>query len=258
MMCNTAAATTIYSILRLFSAAYGLQEDWFYNQPACTFRAYCYVMVCMIVTSSYALQSISRLFFAVLYKHKYLLSCRIHWFIIIINYLISMLGPIPPIFIGNGYVFEPESRLCLATTKVFYSSMLAVTIAYIIPISIVITVYGIILYHARQSTRRIVASTRNNSVQAIANNSIKPNFKREMQLMKNISILVGIHLCAGIPYLILVLWHVIQKQSPPEPFYLLALIAISICFAIKMIILFFMNKEVKNVAINYLRNLGRF
>jgi glucan phosphoethanolaminetransferase (alkaline phosphatase superfamily) len=85
-----------------------------------------------------------------------------------------------------------------------------------------------------------------------------PNLNREMKLMKNILILVGILVCAGIPYLTLVIWHVTQKRPPAEPTYLLAMIAISVFFAIKMIILFYMNKEVKNVAVEYIKKLTPF
>ena len=230
MMCNTALATMIYSILQLVSASYGLKEDWLQEQPMCVLRAYCYVAVCIAVSGSYALQSISRLFFAVLYKHKSLLSCHIHWFMIIVNYLVASIGPIPPIFIGYGYGLEQESHLCMATTQVFYSSMLAVATAYLVPISIVITVYGIIFYHVRQSTGRVKALRSNNICDGLADSSPRPNLKREMILMRNILILVGIHVCAGIPYLTLVIWHVTQKQAPPEPIYLWAMITISVFF----------------------------
>jgi hypothetical protein len=261
MMCNTAAATIIYSILQIISAGYGLQDDWFSNQPACLFRAYCYNVVCIAVCGSYAVQSISRLFFSVLYKHKYLLSWRIHWYLIIANYLLTMIGPIPLVLMKNGCGLEPESRLCTVTTKVFSASMWAVTIAYLIPLSIVTIVYGIIFNRARQSTRRVGAFAPSMTMASNAvpnNNNNAPNFKREIKLMKNILILVGILVCAGIPYLALVIWNVTQKQPPPpEPIYLLAMITISIFFAIKMITLLFMNKEVKNIAVEYLRKLTR-
>jgi hypothetical protein len=78
-----------------------------------------------------------------------------------------------------------------------------------------------------------------------------------MKLMKNILILVNIFACGGTLYLILVLWHVTQKQPPPEPLYLLSTISISIFSAVKMIAVFFMNREVKNTAVQYLRKLRR-
>jgi hypothetical protein len=257
MMCNTAAATIIYSILQLISAGYGLRDDWSTNQPACLFRSYCYNGVCIAVISSYTVQSISRLFFSVLYKYKYLLSWRVHCYLIIANYLLTIVGPIPLVFMKNGCGLELESRLCTVTTKVFSASMWAVTITYLFPLSIVTVVYGIIFYCARQSTRRIGICASNKTSHAVTNNYV-PNWNREMKLMKNILILIGILICAGIPYLTLVIWHVTQKQPPLEPTYLLAMIAISVFFAIKMIVLFYMNKEVKNVAIEYIKKWTLF
>lgn len=259
MMCNTALATMIYSFFQIFFAGYGIREDWFSSQSACVFRAYCYTAVYVAVPASYAVQSISRLFFAVLYKYKYkyLLSWRMHSYLILINYLLSILGPIPIIFVKNGYVLEAESRLCLTTTKVFAASILSISIAYLFPLSIVTIVYSIIFYRARQSTCRVGAALASRTANG-GRNSYVPNLKREMTLMKNIVILVGILVIAGMPYLTLVLWHAIQTYLPPEPFYLLALIIITSSFAIKMIVLFCMNKEIRNITIAYLRQVIPF
>jgi hypothetical protein len=74
-----------------------------------------------------------------------------------------------------------------------------------------------------------------------------------MELIKNMLILVGILLCAGIPYLFMVLWHAITKQPPPEAFYSLTMVNISIFYAIKIVVLFRMSKAVKTIAIEYLQ-----
>jgi len=258
MMCNTAAATTIYASNQILIATYGIREDWFQNQPACGFRSYLHSGFCVTVCVSYAAQSISRLFFSIFHKHKYLRTWRIHWFLIIINYLIGILGPIPTIFIKNANVLELESRICVCTTKVFPSSMYIITIAFIVPFSIIIIIYSIIFYHARQSTRRVEASASDGRKNTIIHNSFKPNLKREMKLMKNIWIVVNIFACGGSLYLILVVWHATRKQPPPEPLYLLAIVSMTVFAAAKMIALFLLNKEVKNVAVGYLRKLGRF
>jgi hypothetical protein len=83
-----------------------------------------------------------------------------------------------------------------------------------------------------------------------------PNLKREMKLMKNILILISILTCAGTPYLILILWHVIQKQQPPpESFYLLIINSISFFTTLMMITLFWKNRDVKKCTLEYLRKL---
>ena len=263
MMCNTAFASIIYSILQIISAYFGLREDSSINQPACIFRTLCYNAVCICVTTSYAMQSISRLFFAVLYKYKFLLTYRIHLYLIILNYILTIFGPIPLYLIKDGVGFEIESRLCTITTKVFSSSMWAVSIAYLIPVSTVTIVYGIIFYYTKQSSRRVIRHTIMGPLVVISEIQRRscnvPNSKRELKLMKNIVILIGIMTCAGIPYLILIIWNLLDVEiSPPESFYLISMIIISIVCSIKMVILFFMNKDTKNVTIQYFKNFPIF
>jgi len=78
--------------------------------------------------------------------------------------------------------------------------------------------------------------------------------KREVTLMRNILILINILVVAGTPYLVLVIWQVIVRTpSPPEPSYMLALLFITVSFMIKMSVLFYMTKDVKNTAIAFLR-----
>ena len=109
---------------------------------------------------------------------------------IIVNYIMAILGPIAPIFVGNSYKLEAESRLCMATTKVFYSSILAAIVAYLIPLTIVTIMYAIIFCHVRQSARRLVVPTRNRITSTVTNKrtTVIPKLKREMKLMKNKSI----------------------------------------------------------------------
>ncbi|CAF1218114.1 unnamed protein product [Adineta ricciae] len=261
---NTIVLSMIYSIFQLNSDFHGLQSNWLTNQPACFFRAYCYTAVCISVPTSYVVQAISRLFFSVFYKHKSLLTYRTHIYLIILNYLIAILGALGPMFVPNAYGLEIESRLCLNTTKVFLSSFLAVTIAYLIPLSIIIPIYGIIFLHAQKSTNRVTHLNTNpvlefSTTAAVIMTTPKiiiPNYKRELKLMRNIIILIMILTTAGLPYLILVIWQVITKEIlPPEYLYLLALIIITGCFSIKMITIFSMNKEIKNITWHLIRKL---
>jgi hypothetical protein len=119
LACNTAIAVIFYYILNLFSSIYGLREDESYNQPACIFRGYCYTASCTAICYSYLIHAISRLFSAVFYNHRSLLTWSVHWLMIIINWFICITSPIVPIFVYGRYRLEQESHLCIATTKIF-------------------------------------------------------------------------------------------------------------------------------------------
>lgn len=105
----------------------------------------------------------------------------------------------------------------------------------------------IILYHVRQSSRRVTVITITAPRQAAT-----PNSKRELKIMQNMSLQSSIISFGGVLYLVLVIWLATQQHSPPESFYLLAINLISIFTALMMIALFLMNKAVKTIALNYI------
>jgi len=254
--CNTAIAVIFYCIVNIFSCIYGLQDDESYNQPACIFRGYCYTASCTAIYYSYLIHAISRLFFAVFYNHRSLLAWRVHWLMIIINWFICITSPIVPILVYGGYRLEQESHLCIATTKIFITSMYCITTAYLIPFSSIIVIYGSILYHANRSTRRVTPFAPSTITPVTTNNIPRLNMKREIQLMKNMLIFTGILACAGTPYLILVFWYVIaQQSSPPEPLYLLSINSVSFSITLMTVNLFWVNRDMKSCTLRYLRKL---
>ncbi|CAF1501048.1 unnamed protein product [Rotaria sp. Silwood1] len=124
--------------------------------------------------------------------------------------------------------------------------MYGITTAFVIPLSISMNIYGIIFYYARTSSQRIAPSTSNTMTAHI------PNARREMKLARNMLIIETLFTAAGTPLLILYLWQVMQPKSPPpESFYLLSLNSISLFITLMMVMLFYMNKDVKDIAFNY-------
>ncbi|UJR32171.1 hypothetical protein I4U23_019637 [Adineta vaga] len=217
LICNTSIATIAYYLLNLISIFYALQNNWAYHQPACVFRAYSYTVLCAALCYSYSIHAISRLFFTVFYTHKSLQTWFVHWTMILISWSVSILTPIVPLLIfKHGYQLEEESRICLPTTKIFLSSICSLSIAFLIPLTIVTSIYGIIFFHARQSTHRIRGFTSNVTTMMMTSQPKLLKVKREIKLMKKILILVCLLLCGGTPYSILVLWHFLCTKSPPE------------------------------------------
>ncbi len=252
LTCNTCVAVTLYFIYRIIDSIYGLRQDWQYHQPACVFRAYCALTLCAALCYSFSIQAISRLFFAVFYKHKYLLTWRTHWILIIVNWLVSIIISSEPFFFDNGFGLEIESRICVVTPKIVSISMYVVVTVFLIPLNIVTIIYGTILHRVRQSTRRVAAVGSNVITSRSQVTAPAPNGKRELKLMQNLSVQTTIISLGGILYLILVIWHATQEHSLPESFYLLAITLISIFTAFMMIAFFLMNKVVKKIALSYI------
>jgi hypothetical protein len=172
--------------------------------------------------------------------------------LILINWVISIVKPIEPLLHQNGFELEIESRNCVVSPKIVSVSMYVVVIVFIIPLNIVTIIYDVIIHHIRQSTRRIATGAHNVILNTVQGKSPGPNGKLVLKTTQNIAVQTTIIPFGGILYLILVIWHATQQQSPPESFYLLALELISIFTVFMMIALFLMNEAVKRIVFGYI------
>lgn len=253
LTCDTALAVILFSTLNILSMIFALRPDSSDHQPACALRAYCYVALSAVICYSYAIQALSRLFFTVLYRYRYLLSWRFHWLMIAIRWCVCLSILIIPFFVDHGYGLEVQSRLCIPSSQLLFTAVYSVFTAFVIPLNVVGWAYSIIIYHVRQSTRRVIGFV--SDAGRATGNRTTLNVRREMKLMKNIFILLTILFCGGTPYLMLVLWHAVQKQALPEALYLSGMNCVPICIALNMVASFFMSNEVRKHAEQYLRKL---
>ena len=254
LMCNSTLAVMCYTIMILISTIYGLGDDWLHYQPACVFTAYFLAISCTAICYSYTIQAISRLFFVVFYKHKYLQTYRVHWVMIILSW-ISSAGTLFVTFLINNNIaaLQEGFHFCAVAVYMFVPLIYGMISAYLIPFVIITVIYGIILNHARQSTRRVVAFTSQSTTKVVTSHNAMLNMKRELRLMRNMFILLSFFTCAGMPYFLLGIWPVIFKIAPPEPLYLISVNSITISSECMVVITFFMCKEVKKCCFQYLR-----
>jgi hypothetical protein len=84
------------------------------------------------------------------------------------------------------FQYEPESCLCILTRKVFRTSFPVMTIAFIIPVIIIIILYGGILWHTTRTNR-----IHSNSI-AIGNN--KRNIKVFKRFVLALACVKKVHL----------------------------------------------------------------
>lgn len=243
LICNSSIIVICFHFLTIFSMIYALRTDWISNQPACHFRAYAYAMLSAALCYSYTIQALSQLFVTIFYRFKFLLTKQNHFLMIFISWLISAGLATMPLFVDHGYVFEEETRLCIPTSKIFFTSIYVVVIGFVIPLNFITIIYAMIFYYVRQSTRRVFAF-RSNTIQNIGNLSIFA-VRRDMKLMRNMLILLGILITGGTPFLMLIIWQAISKEPPATHFYILSINFIPNCISINMVLLFFMSKEVK-------------
>ena len=256
LKCNSLVSMSAFMILVLIAAIFGLREDWACYQVACSFRAYCYSVVCTVICCSYSIQAISRLFYAVLYRYRFLQTWRVHWILIIGSWLFSIVTQSVPFFFDKAfYALEVESRLCSGTTNRPFTSMYSLLLAFIMPVGTIVAVYIVIIYRVRQSSLRVRAFAGNRATHTRLNTIPSLHVKRELRLARNMMILLFLTTCSGSLYSVLLIWRLGQWSLPPKFLYLLSISSTVFGVSAMMVIIFFITKDVKQFLIDRLKRL---
>ncbi|CAF1317414.1 unnamed protein product [Adineta steineri] len=212
-------SSLIYFILHLIGCYYGTRNDWLYSQPLCILRAYFIMVSISGITYSLLIQAISRLFFSIFYSHKFLLKKRIHWILIFFKWLICFIIGIQPLSIEHGFERIREHRMCRIKTNKLSIAPYSICIVYVFPRRIVIIVYARIFYQVHQSTHR----ARSNLIKIYTSACICLTFIcKNLIVMKNILTILNILMCGETPYLILMIWDLIDSGSAPRQLYFLS------------------------------------
>ena len=251
LRCNTICTMIAFSIFSLTTAIFGIYDEFFDFQPACKFRGYYFAVTTTALCYSYAVQAVSRLFYTVLYRFKFLTTWKAHWYLIFINWFISFLIHVIIYLLDNDFfVYERESRWCVATTKKPITAVFFVLIALMVPVTAMLTIYGVIFSRIRQSTLRVQAFTISQTMNKIHNLISPLNIKRELAVMKSMIIIICLMFCGGILYLLLLVWNLIDLLAPPESLYLLGLNICATNITVLTVITVYQTKEVKRVIVD--------
>ena len=187
--------------------------------------------------NSYLIQAISRYMIIIHYRKKYLLSFQFNILLIILGWIASLVGPSLLLFHPTAYRFEPETYLCVLTSKVFTTSFTAVIVFFLFPSTTILLLYLSILFH---------------TTWANINQLSRLRIKRNMKVYQNIFIhMIHISL-GGMPYMLLVILNAFM--DPPRFYYLVAFLSLSIGFSSESITMFFTNHDVKAIITTKLTN----
>ena len=247
LICNTSTICMTYCINNIIVSIYGYREDWAFRQPVCSFRAYCGTASCICICYSYLIQAISRLFFTIFFKYKYLVTFRSHVYLVALNWILGVTISTGPFFLDKGFMFENESRLCTVTTHKLWSSVYIIGNGFLVPVLISTVIYGVIWYRAYRSSRRVVPS-RSDTI-----TSHMSTGRRDIKIVRNMIMIMAVFMSGGIPFLILVVWNIIQpNKPPPSALYLTSNTTISLAVALTVTVLMVLNHQMKAIALGYL------
>jgi hypothetical protein len=231
LLCNSCVALLYHSIATTIEISF-LSTTYYWTTNLCKLRAFIYFNSCSTIAYSYLIQSISRYFITILYKHKILLTFHINWILIIFNWIISGILAGCMFISPLAYQYESESRMCLLTSKIFVSSFIGIAIAFCIPFTTVILLYTLILYH----------TTRN---QLNSNIFTALRLRRNLRVFQNILIFVFILGIGGTPYLISVIIN--RRKNIPWQLYTISVLFISLSATLESVALFFTNIQIKKL-----------
>ena len=234
LLCNSSAALFFYAIGISIQLPFYFQINQEQPNPFfCRISAFIYVFACAVKVLSYLVQAISRWFITIHYRHRNLLRFRTNVFIIATSWIVSFIVAICLLFSPQAYQFESESRLCVLSSKSFVTSFIPGIIIYFIPASTIILLYGIILRYTTHVYR-----VHPNGFMYMTN-------KRNVQVYRNILILIGIVLTSGTPYFMSVIINGITKG--PWILYSIAVVFIALAAAMESVAVFFTSNQVRKL-----------
>lgn len=228
LMCNTAIASILYCIVQSTDYIYLIFLNWDTSDVSCRWRGYfSYVSICA-VTYSYLNQTISRLFIS-LFSHKYrwLVTFKTHYILILIQWCIVIIIPLPAI-ITTDIHYRPTS-LCWVPIKYLIHVIYTFVAYYLIPTLITCTIYIFIYYHIKKTANRA--------------GTLIPRInteKRDLELLRNITILLGIYLVGGIPTILFLI-------TTNKLIYLMSIVTISLAVAVEKVFMSILDRDIRQV-----------
>ena len=238
LMCNSSAALMFYSAIQNINYSFliFLQSDT--SDISCRCRGYLTYMSIVGVSYSYFIQSISRLFFTSLSaKHAALITFRTHFILIGLNWFAAIVIPLS-VVVTDDIRFTPGS-LCWIRSESSIHSGVTVIADYIVPLGLVMIIYAHIYYQVKKRRRNV------------RSNMITTNNERlELELLRNIAVLVAIFLLSGTPTVIYILTAI-------ELFFFSAIVIISFCAVVVQICTIALDRDFRQVVQEMLRTKTR-
>ncbi len=239
LMCNSCVSLFFLSITYSIQTPSFIQQIYFdAPQPSplfCKISASLATFSTGVVAHSCIVQAVSRFFITILCKHKYLLTYRTHWILIIISWVINGIIAASMFISPLAYQYDPESHFCTLTAHNFPTSIIVGILFVAVTISIMVILYGIIFHHTLYHTR----------INPHSASTLRA--RRNKRVFENIVFSVSVHAVGGIPYIICILMN--RTSQAPWPLYSIAVLFLSYTSAIHAVFLLVINDQVKKILV---------
>nr|ACD88964.1 7 transmembrane receptor 2 [Adineta vaga] len=228
LMCNTCIASICYCIVQIINYYYLIFLPDRTDDVGCRWRGYFSYVTISAVTYSFFIQAVSRLFIAIFStKYKWLTTFKVHFILIGIQWPIAIIFPLPAIITVDIY-FRPRA-LCWVPLRSLLHVIYTFVMYYIAPTLLICIIYLYIFFRVKKIANRseMLIGTRNNE-------------KRNLELLRNILILLFIYLAGGIPTFLFIV-------TSNRILYLIGIVTISLTVAIEKLCTIILDRELRQV-----------
>lgn len=227
LMCNTCIASIIYCIVQPMNYIILIFFPDVTSVTFCRWRAYLAYISCCAMCYSFLIQAISRLFISLFSrKYKSLLTFKMHYILISIQWTLSLIMPLPAI-ITKDIVFIP-GQLCWVQLRNLIHITYAFIAYYSIPVISTCIIYAFIYIEVKQKNRGAVTLVR-----------LIHGDKRDVELLRNIVILLTIYLLGGLPILLYLL-------SARIELYFISIVSVSFAVTVEKFCTIALDQELRN------------
>ncbi len=237
LTCNSCVTLLFYAITLCIQIPFVFNNNPVYsnemNTTFCKIRSFLGTYATLTKTYSYLVMAISCFFINVLYKHRILLSFRVNWMIIIMNWTLTGVITGGTFLSPLAYAYEPESGLCFLSTKHFVTSFTVLNLVFLTTVGTMVILYGIILWNI----------TRKNQINPNSRSILRA--KKNMKVFRKVFIFTGTLFIGGTPCFLCIILHRIGQA--PWPLYAIVHLFIAFSAALDSILLLFTNREVKTI-----------
>jgi hypothetical protein len=237
IVCNSCVTLLFYGITICIQIPFVFKNNPVYSNETntiyCKIRSFVTTYAILTKTYSYLVMAISCFFITVLYKKRILLSFRVNWMLIIMNWTVTGIMTVGTFLTPLAYAYEPESGFCILTTKHFVTSFTLITLVFLTTVGTMVILYGIIICHI----------TRKNQINPNSQSILRA--KRNMKVFRKVFIFTGTLFIGGTPFFLCIILH--QIGQAPWQLYAIAHLFVAFSAALDSIILLFTNRQVKTI-----------
>jgi hypothetical protein len=187
LTCNTCIASIFYCIVQVINQIFLIFLQWETSDTSCKYRAFFSYVTVSAVIYSYFIQALSRLFISFFsLSHFKLITYKAHYYIILVKWLTVFVITLPTIITDDVH-YRPK-KLCWVPLHCSVHVVYTYLAYYIIPTYLTFVIYVFIYYRMRRTSKLAAIRFR-----------VTNHGKRDLEVLRNIIILLILYLFTGVP-----------------------------------------------------------